>query len=147
MRDRRDIRARRDEGAGIRAIARDTGASRNAVRRALDPNARLDYARPSLADEYREAVREVLYDYPRIFVSQVAELVEWPGSRRALSDLVGELRPEALERETEDLNRPVVGPIAVGRIIFGPMTVGRLTVGSIHAGPEEDRLDPAGASL
>lgn len=145
MRDRRDIRARRDEGACIRAIARDIGASRNAVRRALDSEARLDYARPSLADDYREAVREVLYDYPRIFVSQVAELVEWPGSRRALSNLVGELRPEALERETEDLNRPVVGPIAVGRIAFGPMTVGRLNVGSIHAGPEEDRLDPAGA--
>lgn len=147
MRDRRDIRARRERGAGIRAIARETGASRNAVRRALDPEAALEYSRPSLADEYREAVREVLHDYPRIFVSQVAELVEWPGSRRALSDLVGELRPEALEREIEDLNRPVVGTIAVGTITYGPMTVGRLSLGSIHAGPEEDRLDPARAAL
>lgn len=133
MRDRRDIRARREGGARIKAIARETGASRNAVRRALDPDASLDYSRRSLADEYRDAVREVLYDYPRITVNQVGELVEWPGSRRALSDLVGELRPEALERETEDLNRPVVGAIAnVGSITFGPMTVGRLTVGSIH---------------
>lgn len=143
MRDRRDIRARREGGAGIRAIARETGASRNAVRRALSPEAALDYSRPTLADEYREAVREVLHDYPQITVNQVGELVEWPGSRRALSDLVGQLRPEALERQVEDLNRPALGALAVGTITFGPMTVGRLTLGSVHAGPEEDRLEPA----
>ncbi|MDJ1113225.1 hypothetical protein [Microbacterium dauci] len=143
MRDRRDIRARREGGAGIRAIARETGASRNAVRRALDPDAALKYSRPSMADEYRDAVVEVLHDYPRITVTQVGELVEWPGSRRALSDLVGDLRPAALERELEDLNCPALGAIAVGSITFGPMTIGRMNVGSIHAGPEEAQLRSA----
>lgn len=136
MHDRRAIRAERESGASIRGIARATGASRNAVRRALDPGAALDYERPSMAEEYTPAVRDVLADYPRISVSQVAEIIEWPGARRTLSDLVAQLRPTALEREREDLNRPTIGRIDVGRVQFGPIRVGAMTVGSIHAGPE-----------
>ncbi|OYC97220.1 hypothetical protein CI089_01310 [Microbacterium sp. Yaish 1] len=113
------------------------------MRRALDPDAALQYSRPSLTEKYTEAVREMLADYPRVTVNQVAELVEWPGSRRTLSDLVATLRPAALEREREDLNRPSLGTVATGRIVYGPLTLGRMTVGSIHAGPEETRLDTA----
>lgn len=129
MRDRRDIRDRREAGGTIRGIARDTGASRNAVRRGLDAEARLEYSRPSMAEEYEPAVRDMLADYPRVSVSQVAELIDWPGSRRTLSDLVARLRPEYLAREIEDLNRP-----ALGRVAAGPMTVGSLTVGTITLG-------------
>lgn len=143
MHDRRRIRSARERGASIRGLARATGASRNAVRRALDPDAALDYARPSLTEEYTEAVREMLADYPRVTVNQVAELVEWPGSRRTLSDIVATLRPAALEREREDLNRPSLGIVATGRIVYGPLTLGRMTVGSIYVGPEEARLDTA----
>jgi len=143
MRDRRRIRSDRAAGGTIRGIARATGASRNAVRRALDPDAHLDFTRPSMAEEYTPAVRDVLADYPRISVNQVAEIIEWPGARRTLSDLVAQLRPAALEREREDLNRPALGTVRAGTIRFGPMTVGRMTVGSIHGVGEDDQLGPA----
>lgn len=129
MHDRRSIRTAHEQGAAIRGIARNIGASRNAVRRALHPDARLDYSRPSMADEYAPAVRDVLADYPRIAVSQVAEIVEWPGARRTLSDLVGKLRPAALEREREDLTRPQLGTVTAGRILVGKLTIGALTLG------------------
>ncbi|MDQ1206194.1 hypothetical protein [Microbacterium sp. SORGH_AS_0862] len=143
MHDRRGIRADREAGVSIRGIARATGASRNAVRRALDPDARLDYERPSMAEEYTPAVRDVLADYPRISVNQVAEIIEWPGARRTLSDLVAQLRPAALEREREDLNRPALGTVRAGRIRFGPMIVGRMTVGSIRGIGEDGQLGSA----
>lgn len=130
MHDRRGIRDRRQKGLTIRGIAREAGASRNAVRRALDPDASLDYNRPTLADEYEPAVRDVLADYPRIAVNQIAEIVEWPGSRRTLSDLVAKLRPKYLERETEDLNRPTVGTMTVGQLTVGTMTVGSMKLGA-----------------
>lgn len=136
MHNRRSIREEHAGGASIRGIARATGASRNAVRRALDPDARLDYHRPSMAEEYEPAVRDVLADYPRLSVPQIGEIVEWPGSRRSLTELVARLRPAALEREREDLNRPRLGTVRAGRITFGPMTVGRLTLGSVHVNSE-----------
>lgn len=129
MHDRRRIRELHAGDGTIRGIARDVGASRNAVRRALDPDASLDYRRPTIADEHREAVRDVLADYPRISVMQVAEIVEWPASRRSLSALVAELRPAALERERDELTRPRVGRIAVGAIRVGPIRVGVLDLG------------------
>lgn len=136
MRDRRGIREERAGGASIRGIARSTGASRNAVRRALDPDARMDYHRASMAEEFEPAVRDVLADYPHITVLQVAEIVEWPGSRRTLTDLVARLRPEAIRRQIEDLPRPQIGRLSPGSITIGSATTGRLTVGSVHVGHE-----------
>lgn len=138
MHDRRDIRGRRDVGGTIRGIARETGASRNAVRRAIVPDAGLDYSRPTLADEYEPAVRDVLADHPRLAVSQVAELIDWPGSRRTLSDLVARVRPEVLEREREDLNRPAMGAVTAGVLTVGRLDVGRLSVGSVQHGREAE---------
>ena len=129
MRDRRDIRARRDEGGTIRGIAREIGADRNTIRRAIAPDANLDYRRPTLADEYEPAVRDMLADYPRMTVAQIGELVDWPGSRRTLSDLVARLRPLILEREREDLNRPTIGTISLGRLTSGSLTLGRVNFG------------------
>lgn len=139
MRDRRQIRALREaEGISIRGIVRETGASRNAVRRALAPGARERYSRPSLTDEFEPAVRDVLMDCPRLPVDEVAVLVEWPASRRQLSKLVARIRPEALARETEDLNSPRLGTVRVGTIRVGRMAVGTMKVGELH-GREAER--------
>lgn len=134
MHDRRGIRARRGEGGTIRGMAREFGASRNAVRRALDPKSNLDYQRPTLADEYEAAVRDVLADYPRMQVPQIAALIDWPGGRSTLSELVARLRPLALEREREDLGRPRLGAVTAGTIKLGTVTAGRMTVGRVQHG-------------
>lgn len=132
MHDRRRIHAERATGGSIRGIARELGASRNAVRRAIAPGARLDYRRPSLADDFEPAVREVLADDPHMPVSRIRDLIEWPASRRALSDLVARLRPLAIEREVEGLNRPAMGTVRAGKV-----RVGRVKVGT--DGEEESR--------
>lgn len=104
------------------------------MRRALAPDAALDYRRPSLADEYEPAVRDVLADYPRLAVPQIASIVDWPGARSTLSALVARLRPLALEREREDLNRPNLGTVATGSMTTGTVHTGRMTVGSVSYG-------------
>lgn len=139
MHDRRSIRAAREGGGTVRGIAREFGASRNAVRRALDPEAALDYERPSLTEEFEPAVHDVLVDYPRMTVEQVGELIDWPGSRRTLSDLVARVRDTVLDRERDDLNRPRMGTVSMGRISFGRASVGRMIVGSVHAERDSDR--------
>ena len=133
MRDRDEIRRAFDEVGTIRGTARELGAGRNTVRRALDPAAPARYARASMADEYEPAVRDVLADHPRLSVPQVAELVEWPGSRRTLSDLVARIRPEVLERQVENLNRPRLGRVRLGSMTIGRATAPSITVGRIHA--------------
>lgn len=142
MHDRRAIRSDVDAGGTIRGVARERGASRNAVRRALAADARMDYHRPSMAEEFEPAVREVLYDYPQISVTQVGEIVEWPGSRRALSDLVSRLRPDAMQRVIEDLPRPRIGRISAGAL----HRVGRITLGSLTMGRLHVDVDSAGSS-
>lgn len=132
MHDRRGIRTARDGGGSIRGIAREFGASRNAVRRAIDPDAALDYGRPSMAEEYAPAVHDVLADHPRLSVPQIAELIEWPGSRRALSDLVASMREEALDRAAADLSRPSYRSIDIKRPSFRPASFGRVTFGRLH---------------
>lgn len=127
-------------------MAREFGASRNAVRRALDPDASLDYDRPSLSDEYEPAVRDVLADYPRLAVPQIAELIEWSGSRSTLSALVARLRPAALEREREDLNRPSLGRAEVGTLTVGVAIVGVMTVGRLQHVRTPSFLDPLGTA-
>ena len=136
MRDRRDIRARREGGGTIRGIAREIGADRNSIRRALADGAGLDYSRPSLADEYEPAVRDVLTDFPRISVTQVAEIIEWPASRRALSDLVARLRPFAIERSVEALAEPLIGAVRVGMVAAGAVSMGKLKVGGLSGSSE-----------
>ena len=136
MRDRRDIRARRELGGTIRGIAREIGADRGSVRRALADGAALDYSRPILADEYEPAVRDVLADFPRISVTQVAEIVEWPASRRSLSDLVARLRPIALERSVEALTVPAIGAVRAGSVFVGPVATGKMKVGALGGNTE-----------
>lgn len=127
----------------MRGMAREFGASRNAVRRALDPDSELEYRRPTLADEYEPAVRDVLADHPRMQVPQIAAVIDWPGSRSTLSELVARIRPLALEREREDLTRPVLGVVAVGTVKTGTVLTGRMTVGRVQHGSSSPRIrDP-----
>lgn len=132
MRDREQIRRMFDVAGTVRGTARELGASRNTIRRALAPNAPDRYRRPSMAEEYEPAVRDVLADYPRLPVEQIGLIIEWPGSRRTLSRLVAHLRPAALEREREDLNRPRLGTARMGTVRTGRIRVGQMKVGSIH---------------
>lgn len=97
-----------------------------------------------MSEEFEPAVRDVLADHPRLSVVQVGEIVEWPGSRRTLTDLVARVRPTVLEREREDLNRPAMGVAAAGTMRVGVMSVGSLTVGSVNHGSVHD--DPRRAS-
>lgn len=98
MKDRPKIIQLHGSGHAIREIARDHEVSRNAVRRALAEDARMDYWRPSASEEFEPAVRDVLADYPHMSVPDIATMIDWRKSRRTLSDLVAKLRPEYIER-------------------------------------------------
>ena len=63
MRNHENIRRAFDVIGSIRGTARELGAARNTVRRALDPDAPDQYRRPSMSDEYEPAVRDVLAEH------------------------------------------------------------------------------------
>ena len=148
MRDREQIRRIHAAAGTIRGTARELGTGRNTVRRALDPTRPTVYRRPSMAEEYEPAVRDVLADHPRLTVAQVAEIIEWPGARRTLSTLVARIRPEMISREAAHLNRPRMGTMRVGTMRVGKMRAGTMHVGSVTTSPinvrrpngSEDRL-------
>lgn len=127
MHDRPAIRLLHGDGSPIRGIARDVGASRNAVRRALRPGARDSYYRPSLSEAAEPAVRDVLADYPDMVVADVAVLIDWRHSRRTLSDLVARLRPLYRDDSPGIDARPDVtlraGTLAAQSIECGTLTV------------------------
>lgn len=130
MHDRPAFRLLHGEGDSIRGIAREQGASRNAVRRALVSGSRDYYYRRSLSEDAEPSVREVLADYPRMSVSDIAVLIDWRHARRTLSDLVARLRPECASEWPSVGARPIgslkVGTLAAPRISFGTMKVGEL---------------------
>lgn len=128
MHDRPSIRARRVAGGTIRGIARDVGASRNAVRRALAPGARDRYHRRASTEEVELAVREVLADWPMLTVEEIGQLVEWRRSRRTLSTLVRRLRPVYLEAMAAGGPHARVGTLVVGTLHVGTASVGRVVV-------------------
>ena len=136
MRDRAAIRAAHDGGAGIRPLAREFGVDRNTVRRALDPDARTKYWRRSATEEATEAVRDVLSDYPLMAVTDIAVLIDWRHSRRALSNLVARLRPDYLgpspfatltPSALADVPALTLSTITVGALETGTLTLGRMT--------------------
>lgn len=136
MHDRLAIRADRAAGGTIRSIASAHSASRNAVRRAIAPGARDTYWRPSPTEAATAGVRDMLADYPRMSARDIAAVVDWPHSYRALAALVARLRPEYLgeagltARQLDSIQRGVLGD--VGTIQTGVMACGQATVG---AGP------------
>lgn len=130
MHDRPAIRSLHDDGESIRRIARERGASRNAVRRALAPGARDHYYRPSVSEDAEPAVREVLADYPQMCVADIALLIDWRHSRRTLSDLVARLRPQCSADWSNVQARPI-GTIAVGRLAATQVTYGTMKLGEL----------------
>lgn len=134
MHDRPRLRLLHGGGESIRGIAREQGASRNAVRRALAPGARDHYYRPSASEEAEPAVRDVLADYPLMSVADIAVLIDWRHSRRTLSDLVARLRPEcASESEWPSVGaRPIdsqnLRTLNPSEITVGTMKIGELTL-------------------
>ncbi len=129
MHDRPAIRRDRQDGETIRGIARERGASRNAVRRALVPGAHDRYHRPSVTEDAEPAVRDVLADYPQMCVADIAVLIDWRHSRRTLSDLVARLRPRVTSWSSMEA-RPIgsirVGVLSTTSIRSGTMTLGEL---------------------
>ncbi|MHA7145454.1 hypothetical protein ACX80U_12125 [Arthrobacter sp. TmT3-37] len=129
MHDRPKFRLLRGDGESIRGIARSQGASRNAVRRALDPNARDHYHRSTLAEEAEPAVRDVLADYPAMSVADIAVMIDWHHSRRALSGLVAALRPEYLGRSSVDAQP--IGSIRSGLLTTKQIQCGTMQIGEV----------------
>jgi hypothetical protein len=130
MHDRPAIRGLHGDGESIRGIARNHGASRNAVRRALRPGARDRYYRRSLSEDAEPAVREVLADYPQMCVADIAVLIDWRHSRRTLSDLVARLRPESgTDWSTVDA-RPI-GTITLGKLTATQVSYGTMKLGAL----------------
>lgn len=128
MHDRHPIREARSNGAPIRVIARDLGIDRNTVRRAIAPGARSKYWRRSAVEDATEAVRDVLADHPHMAVNDVAVIIDWRHSRRALSNLVSRLRPEYARRSAVDAL--LAGDLQTGRL----RTTGRIRTGTLHVG-------------
>ncbi|MFM9430048.1 hypothetical protein [Arthrobacter sp. MP_2.3] len=130
MHNRPAFRILHGEGESIRGIARESNASRNAVRRALAPGARDSYYRPSASEEAEPAVREVLADYPQMSVADVAVLIDWRHARRTLSDVVARLRPECANEWPSVGARPIgslkIGTLATSKVTFGTMQLGEV---------------------
>lgn len=132
MHDRDTIQGHRRSGSPIKAIARDLGVDRNTVRRAIAPGARSKYWRRSAVEDATEAVRDVLADYPHMTVSSIAVLIDWRHSRRALSNLVAQLRPEY--SHASSIAALLLGDLEHGQITAGTITVGTMAVGTVTLG-------------
>lgn len=94
------------DGLSIHEIVRRTGHDRNTVRRALRSDEPPRYARPprpSKLDPFREEVKRLLQQDPRIPAKRIRELIEeqgYAGGKSILDDYVRELRPLYLPRRT-----------------------------------------------
>lgn len=130
MHDRPKLRLLRGEGESIRGIAREQGASRNTVRRALAPGARDHYHRASASSDAEPAVRDVLADYPLMSVTDIAVLIDWRHARRTLSDLVAKLRPEFIEHggdvDARSMASISAGVLTITEISYGTMQLGEV---------------------
>jgi DNA-binding transcriptional MocR family regulator len=120
MWDRQQIRAAHAAGQPIRSIARELGASRNAVRRALAPGARDRYHRPSVSQDFFPTVGQAVDRSPASPVWEIGQRIDWPLGQRQLTKLVARAR-RALP----------AAQIEVGQASAGELTVGELSVRKI----------------
>lgn len=94
------------EGLSIHEIVRRTGHDRNTVRRALRREGPPRYQRPrrrSKLDPFRDEVRRLLQEDPRIPGKRIRELIEalgYDGGKTILDDHLRELRPLYERRRT-----------------------------------------------
>ena len=87
------------EGAGVRELARETGLDRKTIRRALAADEPPRYVRGPVAsklDPFREEIRGLLRDDPKMPATRVRELIVeagYPGGRSILETYLREVRP------------------------------------------------------
>ncbi|RZU22168.1 transposase [Kribbella rubisoli] len=89
-------RLHRSEGMAIKAIARELGISRNAVRRALARDTAPKYvrvSRGSRVDAVEPLIRELLKATPTMPATVIAERIGWAHGLTVLKDRVRVLRP------------------------------------------------------
>jgi transposase len=94
------------DGLSIHEIVRRSGHDRNTVRRALRSDEPPRYERPprpSKLDPFREEIKRLLQEDPRIPAKRIRELIEalgYAGGKSILDDYVRELRPLYAPRRT-----------------------------------------------
>jgi transposase len=89
-------RLHKSEGMAIKAISRNLGISRNAVRRALASDSPPAYWRPpkgSAVDAFESQIRELLRTTPTMPATVIAERIGWEQGLTVLKDRVRVLRP------------------------------------------------------
>lgn len=96
MHDRGPIRELHAAGHPIRAIARELGISRNAVRRALDLSRPDHYVRGPQLSTVEPQIRETLARWPHMPAVGIAHRLAWKGSMTTFTQRVNELRREVL---------------------------------------------------
>lgn len=99
MHDRIQLREAVESTGGIRAAARQTGVSRNAVRRAIRTRNDRYYRRSRLEEEFAPGIRDILADHRFMPVSSIAILIGWPASPRTLASLVAKVRATLPDQE------------------------------------------------
>jgi hypothetical protein len=94
------------DGLSIHEIVRRTGHDRNTVRRALRRDGQPRYERPprpSKLDPFKDEIKRLLQDDPRIPAKRIRELIEalgYRGGKTILDDYVREIRPLYERRRT-----------------------------------------------
>lgn len=108
-------RLHRSEGMPIKAIVRQLGVSRNAVRRALAADGPPKVERPdrgSIVDAVEPQVRELLAAWPTMPATVIAERIGWDRSLTVLKERVAALRPLYLPPDPASRTAYVPGGLA-----------------------------------
>ena len=119
-------RLHRAEGLPIKAIVRQTGVSRNAVRRALSSAGPPKYERVprgSIVDAIEPAIRELLRGCPTMPATVIAERLGWDRSITVLKDRVRLLRPLFLPPDPSSRTGYRPGELAQCDLWFPPVDV------------------------
>ena len=116
-------RLHRSEGMPIKAIVRQLGVSRNAVRRALAAEGPPKYERQlrgSVVDAAEPRVRELLEKWPTMPATVIAERIGWDRSLTVLKERVAVLRPLYLPPDPLSRTAYVPGELAQCDLWFPP---------------------------
>jgi transposase len=119
-------RLHRAEGMPIKTIVRQTGVSRNAVRRALASVGPPKYERAlrsSVIDPLEPAIVELLRGCPTMPATVIAERLGWDRSITVLKDRVRQLRPLFLPPDPASRTSYVPGGLAQCDLWFPPVDV------------------------
>jgi transposase len=119
-------RLHRAEGMAIKAISRELGISRNAVRRALAASRPPKYERASAGsavDVFEPAIGELLRQHPRMPASVIGERVGWMRSSSILRARVAELRPFYLPLDPVSRTKYRPGELVQCDLWFPPVDI------------------------